>query len=147
MLNADDSSAAPQPADSRVLYRFLRTGVSALVIVVVALHYWKMRSMAASGTLPPLLYLPSAASIVAIAIGLIRLRPRVPRRRLGETLEQYWTSQDVAASANMFWFVMEAGAVLGAVGYLVAGDTAAAAIMLIGVAIFWLSGPNIFGNV
>ena len=136
----------PQPtADSRMLYRLLRTGVTVLALVFVVLHYVRPEPIlpidehALSSLLP-------AVSLAAVAIGLFVLKPRVPSRQPGQSIDQFWASSDSVGPINLFWFVMEGGAVLGAISYLMAADTASAAVMLIGVGAFWLSGPNLFAK-
>ena len=135
-----------QAGDSRPLYRFLRLGVTILPVVFFVIHYMNGRPMLSADTSPFVRYLPSAVSVVMMAAGLLVLMPRVPARHLGQTLDQYWTSQDSAGAANLLWFVLEAGAILGAIGYFLAGDVASAAVMVAGVGVFWFSGPDRFGR-
>ena len=146
MLNTGDSPAPQQTGDPRLLHKFLKYGVTSLSAAFLALHYLSPAPLLDPATAPAFAYVFLGVSFGAITIAMVALRGRVPVRRPGQSLEQYWASPEAASPILLFWFVMEGGAVMGAVGYLMTADPLSAGVMVIAVAAFWVSGPKIFGQ-
>jgi len=80
-----------------------------------------------------------ALSAVLVAIGI--LRSRVPRRREGEPLDQYW-SGPALTSALVTWAVLEGAVTIAAAGYLVVGGVVTVFAAVAGLATLLALGPG-----
>lgn len=83
-------------------------------------------------------------ALVMVAIGV--LRPRVPARSPGQSVESFWMTPAVAARALPVWFVLEGAGVFGLVGFLVTGAPMVAGFAALAIAVFWWSGPESFAK-
>jgi hypothetical protein len=102
-------------------------------------------------TLPPesitsIAYTLSALCVVLVAVALLVIKPRVPDRRPQQSIEEYWSTPGVGAKAFLVWFLMDGAGMIGAVGYLLTGETVAFAAMGVAIVAFWLCGPNMFAK-
>ena len=130
-----------------LLHRFLGIGLVAMAVVLSVL-----RSL---GIPPPLgpgaVSLAIAATISGIAvvlavIALFVLRPQVPERVPGQSVEQYWSVPGVGTKIVSVWFLMEGAGMLAVVGYFVTGEPIAAIAAGLTIVAFWLCGPNVFAK-
>ena len=81
------------------------------------------------------------ASALMLASALVVLKPRVPRRRAGQTLDTFWADVNTSKSAMLFWFILEGSGVIGLVAYLLGGSLIPAALALVAITAFWMNGP------
>src|SRR5688572_23970497 len=120
-------------ATAQPLHRSLGIG---LVMMAAVMSFLRYRGLAP--TLPPeritlIAYTCSGFCVVLVAVALLVIKPRVPDRRPHQSIEEYWSTPEVGAKAFLVWFLMEGAGTIGAVGYLLTGETVAFAAM--GVAI------------
>ena len=136
-----------QQATPRQLHLFLGIGSTLLAAVFIG--------MTAVGRAP---LIPGDDSIAAIgyglcgiavvmaAVALVVLKPKVPERRPGISVDQYWADTNVLAAIVRVWFSLEGAATLSAVAFLLAGGPVALITMCLTLAAFWLTGPNLFAR-
>ena len=135
------------PQNVPLLHRFLGFG---LVLIAVAAVIAK--SAGVVSTPPPddvtqmLAYAFAGIAVVLVVVAFLFLKPRVPERKPGQTVDAYWSTPEVAAKAMLVWFLLEGGAIMGVLGYFLTGDVVAAGAAMFGVAAFWLCGPNVFAK-
>ena len=134
------------PATAPLLHRSLGIGLVMMAGVMSVLRY---RGLAP--TLPPesitsIAYTLSALCVVLVAVALLVIKPRVPDRRPQQSIEEYWSTPGVGAKAFLVWFLMDGAGMIGAVGYLLTGETVAFAAMGVAIVAFWLCGPNMFAK-
>ena len=125
-----------------LLHRFLLAGLAVLTGVFAFL---RSRGIA---PLPPgdsettvIGYTFAALSIVLLVISLLLFKPRIPRRKPQQTIEQYWSSPDTQHVLVM-WFLMEGAGLLSAIGFFISGELAPIATLAIALVVFWMNGPN-----
>jgi hypothetical protein len=94
-----------------------------------------------------LLPAPSSLGLVLAGLGLsvvaaalLILRGRIPERASGEDPPAFWSAQNVGAAIAL-WAGIEAGGLLGMVGYLLTGGTLPAAAGAVGIAVMVFMGP------
>jgi hypothetical protein len=138
---------ATRPATVPLLHRFLGIGLVMLAGTFLVLAYLGIAPL-----LPPtdgrpvIAYALAAAGVLPVALALLVFKPRVPERRGGQPVEDYWSTPDVAAKALLVWFLMEGGAMLATIGFLLTGEPVSAIVMGVTVVAYWLCGPNVFAK-
>jgi hypothetical protein len=75
------------------------------------------------------------------------LKPRVPPRRMGLSVDDYWTQPGVVQRVFAVWFTLEGAAILTLVGYYMVGGSIAAVATSLAIIAFWLNGPRTFDSV
>ena len=88
-------------------------------------------------------------SAIALLVGIVAVvfvKPRVPERRPGQSLDAYWLDQNVASSAMLVWFLMEGAGILATIGFALTGHILTAVTMCLAIVVFWMTGPNAFAR-
>lgn len=112
-----------------------------------------LRSVGIPEALPPgpatltVAYALSATGIVMATVAVLVMRRRVPGRTPGQSEEQYWARQDVAAAVVPVWFLLEGAGIVAAAAYLLTALPVAAAATAALVAAYWLNGPGSFTRI
>ena len=75
-----------------------------------------------------------AAAIAEAVYAVVLIRPRVSRRESGVSLDDFWGLESNAGPANLTWFLLSGGTIMGAVGFLMAGGITCMAGIMAGVA-------------
>lgn len=143
MLSSAPTGPVPpaQAVNSALLHRALGLAMIAVVVALVLVR----RYLEISVVEPPLpAYVLAGVSFLMCAASLIVLKPLVPRRNAGQTVEAYWRTPSVAAKAMRVWFILEGGGVLAAISYFLGGGLIAAALIVLAVALYWMNGPRVF---
>jgi hypothetical protein len=117
--------------------------IAIAVSMVLARHYLALGDAVDDGTPQPA-YVLAAISFLMCAAALIVLKPRVPARSAGQTVEAYWADRDVMQKAILVWFIAEGSGVMAALSYFLGGGIAAAAMIVLAIAVFWMNGPTVF---
>ncbi|HSC28413.1 MAG TPA: hypothetical protein VLD67_14135, partial [Vicinamibacterales bacterium] len=81
-----------------------------------------------------------------VVVTLLFLKPRVPERQAGQSLEDYWARTDVREAVIRVWFLLEGAGVLAAVAFVLSRLPLAALVMLLAIAVHWVHGPARFGR-
>ena len=76
---------------------------------------------------------------VAAALGLFR--PRMPQRPSDQAPDDYWTRSEIRGMAIVLWAMIEGGALLAWVGYLLTGAPVPAGVALLAIAALMLVRP------
>ena len=129
--------------DGSTIYRFLAIAfgsISAVALVLTALHIAPL--LPHDNMTPAIAYGTSGAAAIGVLTAWLFFKPRVLRRRLGQSAENYWASQDVAASVQPVWLLLEAAATLAATGYLLTGSPFAAMVAAVAMVAFWSCRPQ-----
>jgi hypothetical protein len=128
-----------------LLHRFLGIGLVAMATVFVTLGYLGIAPL-----LPPesastvIAYAMSGISVVVGIVALLFLKPRVPDRKPGQSVEQFWSAPDAGARVLPVWFLLEGAGITASVGYLLTGELASLIVSALAIAAFWLCGPSVF---
>src|SRR4029077_4280826 len=84
----------------------------------------------------------AAVAACMIAIGGAVLRPRVPVAKGDPSPDTYWETPATRGSAILLWAVIEAGVLIGWMGYLLAHVIPPAIIAVFGVIVLWYCRPG-----
>jgi hypothetical protein len=130
---------------SRILHGSLAAGLGLALAVFLFLRYRGVVPLLRADTARDLIALAmSGAACVAIAVGLLALRPRVPRREPGQTVDAYLDREDVIAAALPIWALCEGGGMIGAVGFALTGAIAPAIVGVASLVALLFYGPGYF---
>ena len=131
-----------------VLHRFQAIGITLLLVMFTFLIWMGvgplLRDDLATARIIAYAAIGVAATIIAVVI--LVLKPRVPARAPGQSVEQYWRTPASTQTVLLMWFLLEAGAVLAAVAFLLSGEVIAAVASAIAIAVFWMNGPQAFAK-
>jgi len=138
---------APAQANVPMLHRFLGFGLFTIATAAVAVKSLGVVSTPEQGEFTQMLaYAFSGIATVMVLVAFLVLKPRVPARTPGQSVDAYWSTPPIVAKVMLVWFVLEGGAMMGVLGYFLTGEVVAAGAALFGVAAFWLCGPNVFAK-
>jgi hypothetical protein len=124
---------APPPAPARavrVMHFALTAGVTLAGAVCILLVRFQHLSFGISRDVG--LMLPG------IGVGLVALastfaRRRIPERRFDQSPDTFWANPDATGGAIVLWALIEGAGLVGWVGYLLTGVTAAAVAAVIAI--------------
>ena len=137
----------PAQANVPMLHRFLGFGLLAIAAAAIAVKSLGVVSTPPQGEFTQMLaYAFSGIATVMVVVAFLWLKPRVPERTPGQSVETYWTTPAIVAKVMLVWFMLEGGAMMGVLGYFMTGEVVAAGAALFGVAAFWLCGPTVFAK-
>ena len=91
-------------------------------------------------------YVMAGISLAVCAVALVFVKPRVPERRAGQPVEQYWSARDVTEKILLVWFLLEGAAIQAAIGFLLTGELATLIVAGAAMVAFWLCGPRAFAE-
>jgi hypothetical protein len=129
-----------------LLHRFLGIGlVLTAMALVIARHSGALGDTSESDS-SVLGYALAAVAFIMATAALLIVKPRVPERRVGQPAAQYWSQPDVASRAMLVWFLLEGAGIIASIGYFLSGVPVAAAMMVLAIVAFWLTGPNVFAK-
>jgi hypothetical protein len=132
---------------SRILHGSLAAGLGLTLAVVLFLRYRGVVPLLRSDTGRDLIALAmSGAACVAIAVGLLALRPRVPRRVPGQTVDAYLDREDVIARALLVWALCEGGGMIAAVAFALTGAIGPAIVSAAALVALVFYGPAYFAD-
>ena len=135
------------PVAVPLLHRLLGIGMVAVAVAFVGIGL----------VLGPLLGEPDEASnLVGYAMGgfallegivaLMFMKPRVPERRPGQSVDAYWSDQNIASRVHTVWFMVVGAGILSTVGFALTGHLLPAITMCLAIVVFWMNGPNVFAK-
>jgi hypothetical protein len=88
----------------------------------------------------------AAAGGVLVVAAFLLLRPRIPECRPDQSPDAYWSDVQTRTAALLTWVGLEGAGVVAAVGYLLTGRTAPAAVAVLALAtLVWLRPSQIEG--
>ncbi len=122
-------------SQAKNLHRALLLGVVAIASVFIFIVYLvgePLLGPASEGRLND--YLFGAVAIAEAVYAAVLIRPRVGRREPGASLDDFWGLESNAGSANLTWFLLSGGTIMGAAGFLLAGGIACVTGIMAGVA-------------
>ena len=91
-------------------------------------------------------YAMAGIGVVMGAVALMLLKPRVPDRKAGQSVEQYWSAPETSTRVFPVWFLLEGAATIATVGYLLTGEPVSLIVAVLAITAFWLCGPRVFDN-
>jgi hypothetical protein len=97
--------------------------------VIIARDYGAMGEPSQGGS-PLVAYLEYARiglPVVVMTVALLVFKPRVPERRTGQSVTEYWSDPVVSARATLVWFLLDGASTIAAAGYFVTGSMVSAA--------------------
>ena len=137
----------PAQANVPLLHRFLGFGLLAIATAAVAVKSLGVVSTPPQGEFTRMLaYAFSGIATVMVVVAFLVLKPRVPERTPGQSVDVYWSTPAIVAKVMLVWFVLEGGAMMGVLGYFMTGEAVAAGAALFGIAAFLLCGPKVFAK-
>jgi len=91
-------------------------------------------------------YAFSGLAVLLAVLALMVFKPRVPERRPGQSVEEYWSTPEVSAKATRVWFLLEGAGMMAAVGYLMTAEPVPAVLTGLAIVAFWSYGPDTFAK-
>lgn len=91
-------------------------------------------------------YAMSGIALLEGVVALAFVKPRAPERRPGQSVDAYWSDQNVASKAMLFWFMIGGAGVLSTMAFALTGHALAAITMCLAIVVFWMNGPNAFAK-
>jgi hypothetical protein len=135
------------PATVPLLHRFLGIGMVVLAVVFTGMFAVGIGPLIKEpGLERQLAWIMTGISLALGATALLVLKPRVPERRPGQSVQEYWSNVEIASKAMTTWFLLEGAGVLAAIAFLLTGLSAAGLVMAVTIAAFWMTGPNTFAK-
>jgi len=126
------------------LHRVLLIGQLTSMAVFLFVHFRGIVPLRDSDTASLVAYALSGIAALQVIAAFFVLKPRVPTRSPAQSVEQYWSTPSSTQQIFLVWFILEAGVVLSAVGFLLTGDPLPAVIAGVGILFFFRSGPSAF---
>ena len=85
----------------------------------------------------------AGAAVVAgiVAVALFILKPQVPERTPGQSVEQFWATPKNVQKAQLLWFILEGAAALGSISFALTAQPLVWVVTALAVVTFWLNGP------
>lgn len=118
-----------------MMARFIHASLIVGVLLFAAVSHFVMRPAMSDQPLPAVVTVALlAASLVATALAVLVLRPRIPRRSADESADLYWAA--AATPALLAWAPLEAAAIMALVAYMLGASLIAlgvAAVALLGM--------------
>ena len=133
----------PTTASGPILYRYLGIGLTLIAVVFLVGRMFQPAPVRDDSTVP---FALAGVSLAMLAFAQLVLRPRVPPRGPGQTVEAYWASTPINLQVFRVWFITEGAGIIAGAGYWVTGHAITAAMMAVAVAVYWLTGPNVFAK-
>jgi len=126
------------PRTIRVVHRVLLAGV--VLIGAVFLVIMQVLGGALNAGLALAGYAFAAVALALLLVAGFLVRPRLPERTAAQSEEEYWQDGRVRSAAVLVWVLCEGAAIVGWVGFLLAGVTVAAAVGVLALgALLWHS--------
>lgn len=141
------TDAEMQPANVRALHGTLGIGASAILAVCGFLYSKGIVPLTPDLATTPVVPLAiTAISATALLAGLLALKPAVPRRKAGQTVDDYFLSKEMSERAMLLWTVLEGGTIIGAIGFALTGAVHPAVAALAGLVCLIVFGPRHFAG-
>lgn len=129
------------------LHLFLGIGLTVVACVSVILSFVGVAPLMAVDDASRLVGRGLASVAIAILlVAVVFMKRRVPERRGGEPIRDYWTRPEVVQPALLVWFLIEGAGILASVAFALTAVAAAAGVMALCVAAYWWIGPNAFAR-
>ena len=129
-----------------LLHRFLGVGLVLVVGGSFVARYVGIVASIEGDTAPVVAYSLSGLSVILVAVATLFIKPGVPERRPGQSVEEYWSTPQVLAKVQLVFVLVEGAGVMPAVGYVLTAEPILAIVMLVATAAFWLCGPSVVGK-
>jgi hypothetical protein len=135
----------PQKADQTLLHRILGIGVTTVPAVFLALTYLGIAPILREpdGFEQIVAYVLSGVAGAVVAVALLIVKPRIPDRVFGQSVEEYWSEPKMRENVLLIWFLLEGAGILAAIGFFLTGAVVSAIAMGGAIVIYWLSGPKV----
>ena len=133
-----------QTPNATTLYRLLGSGLTLVAVVFLVGRMLQPSLVKGGDNVVPYGVAGIALLILAVAQGFVR--PRVPARAPGQTVEAYFATPSITAQILRVWFLTEGAGLMAGAGYWATGHVAPAAVMIIAVVVYWISGPDKFAK-
>jgi hypothetical protein len=134
------------PRNPAALHRALGSLVAVLAIVSLGFTYLGIVPLLGDTVTPLLEYVSPGIAFVMMTAAIVFLIPKTPRRRPGQSVEQFWSVREVGGAVAQVWLLLEAACVMAGVGYLLTGGLLSASAMALAMLAFWRYGPNHFAT-
>jgi hypothetical protein len=130
-----------------LLHRLLGIALVSLAAAILVLEYLGIAPILRRDSVTPVIaYALSGAGVVLAAVALLILKPRVPDRAPGQSVEQYWTRPEIGARVLPVWLLLESAGMLPAVGYLMTGELVTAFVAGLAILVYWWHGPDVIAK-
>lgn len=127
-----------------MLHRALLVGQLATAVVFLFTHFRGIVPLEGAESSSLVAYTLAGIGALQVATAFVMLRPRVPVRSPGQTVEQFWATPSSTQAVFLVWFVLEAAAVLSGVGFFLTGDPVPALVAAVAILAFAWTGPSSF---
>lgn len=89
-------------------------------------------------------YVTAGLALMNLTVVLGFLRPRVPQRRMDQSPDDYWQTNEARGAAIVIWAMTEGAGLLAWVGYLLTGGIVPAAVGALSIGALIMLRPSGF---
>lgn len=115
-----------------MMARFIHASLIVGVLLFAAVSHFVMRPTMSDRPLPPAVVGGMlGASLLACALAVLVLRPRVPQRSADESTDLYWSTAGTPALVT--WSVLEGSTLLATIAYMLGATPLALGVAAIGL--------------
>jgi|SRR2546422_369122 len=134
---------AVQPIASARGARILHATLVLGQIVVGATFFYLLRAQGQPlGGGPLIGYVTAGLALVNLTAGLGLLRSRIPQRRMDQSPDDYWGTNEARAPSIMIWAMIEGAGLLSWVGYFLTGGIVPAAVAVLSIVALIMLRPS-----
>jgi hypothetical protein len=127
-MNTSNPQGVAPSTVPRVIHAALVGGCVLFALVI----YFVVRPQRSDAIEPGILYALLGAAVAAIVLAFAVLKPRIPLKSTNESADLFWTR--ASAPALIAWSVVEGGALLSIVAYMLSGSAIALGTALAAIA-------------
>jgi len=127
-----------------MLHQVLLVGQLGVAAVFLLLNFRGIVPLQGAGSASLVAYVLSGICTLQIVAALLVLRPRVPTRGTGQSVEQFWSTPSSTQAVLLVWFVLESATVLSSVGFLLTGEPLPAVVAGAAILAFIWNKPDTF---
>ena len=126
-----------------MLHRFLGIGGAILAAVFIGMTVLGAAPLLAGDESAHTIgYGLCGIALTAAAVAILVFKPKIPGRRPGQSVEQYWSDVEAVTKIMPVWFLLEAAMILPCVAFLLVGGPVPLLTMGITMLAYFLNGPE-----
>ena len=135
---------AVQPIAAARGARILHAALVIGLILVGATFFFLLRVQGQPlvGGGPLIGYVTAGLALLNLAVVLGLLRPRIPQRRMDQSPDDYWGTNEARGAAIIIWAMIEGAGLLSWVGYVLTGGIVPAAVAALSIVALIMLRPS-----
>ncbi len=134
---------AVQPIAAARGARILHVALVIGQILVGATFFYLLRTQGPLGGGAPLIgYVTAGLALVNLTVAVGLLRSRIPQRRMDQSPDDYWSTNESRGASIIIWAMIEGAGLLSWVGYVMSGGIVPAAVATLTIVALVMLRPS-----